>query len=69
MARVTARAAVALALSLAAFVTLAAAQECNCTGLDYTDGGSYLIDGNSQNQFTFNSVFYGQPQPFLSRPW
>jgi len=33
--------------------------ECSCTGLDYTDGGSYLVDGNSDQQFSFNSVFYG----------
>jgi hypothetical protein len=30
---------------------------CTCTGLDYTNGGSYLIDGSSNGQFTFNSEF------------
>ncbi len=34
-------------------------QECSCSGLDYTNGGSYLIDGNSDSQFTFTSVFEG----------
>ncbi|KAK1756961.1 hypothetical protein QBC47DRAFT_422042 [Echria macrotheca] len=30
---------------------------CTCTGLDYTNGGSYLIDGTSDDDFTFTSVF------------
>lgn len=33
--------------------------ECTCSGLDYADGGSYLVDGNSENEFTFYSVFQG----------
>ncbi|KAK1759900.1 hypothetical protein QBC47DRAFT_294018, partial [Echria macrotheca] len=33
--------------------------ECSCTGLDYTNGGSYLIDGNSEASFTFTSEFDG----------
>ncbi|KAK3905160.1 hypothetical protein C8A05DRAFT_31034 [Staphylotrichum tortipilum] len=33
--------------------------ECTCSGLDYADGGSYLVDGNSENDFTFYSVFQG----------
>ena len=32
---------------------------CSCSGLDYADGGSYLVDGNSENDFTFYSVFQG----------
>ncbi len=36
-------------------------RSATATGLDYTDGGSYLVDGNSQNNFSFKtSVFYGQ---------
>ncbi|KAK3940466.1 hypothetical protein QBC46DRAFT_260976 [Diplogelasinospora grovesii] len=34
-------------------------QQCTCSGLDYTNGGSYLIDGNSDNNFTFTSMFTG----------
>lgn len=30
---------------------------CTCTGLDYTDGGSYLVDGSSNDGFSFTSVF------------
>lgn len=30
---------------------------CTCTGLDYTDGGSYLVDGSSNDDFSFTSVF------------
>jgi len=48
-----------IALGLVTFALGVAAQECNCTGLDYTDGGSYLIDGNSDTKFSFNSAFYG----------
>ncbi|KAK3984688.1 hypothetical protein QBC44DRAFT_252319, partial [Cladorrhinum sp. PSN332] len=33
--------------------------ECSCSGLDYTNGGSYLVDGNSDDDFTFTSVFEG----------
>lgn len=32
---------------------------CSCFGLDYTNGGSYLVDGNSDNNFAFTSVFTG----------
>ena len=32
---------------------------CSCAGLDYTDGGAYLVDGNSENDFTFTSTFSG----------
>ncbi len=37
---------------------------CSCSGLDYADGGSYLVDGNSENDFTFYSVFQGTRAPF-----
>ncbi|KAH8896612.1 hypothetical protein GQ53DRAFT_638956, partial [Thozetella sp. PMI_491] len=33
--------------------------ECYCTGIDYTNGGSYLIDGTANTNFTFTSVFEG----------
>ncbi|AEO63873.1 uncharacterized protein THITE_2015860, partial [Thermothielavioides terrestris NRRL 8126] len=33
------------------------AGQCSCSGLDYTDGGSYLVDGSSTNDFTFTSEF------------
>jgi hypothetical protein len=47
--------------SLALFLANVYAQddECSCTGLDYTNGGSYLIDGNSDEDFTFTSMFEG----------
>ncbi|KAK4191295.1 hypothetical protein QBC35DRAFT_448567 [Podospora australis] len=35
----------------------AAAAACTCTGLDYTNGGSYLIDGSQTSNFAFMSVF------------
>ncbi|KAK0708017.1 hypothetical protein B0H67DRAFT_543401, partial [Lasiosphaeris hirsuta] len=49
---------------LAALVVSVSAQNeiqqgCSCSGLDYTNGGSYLIDGNSDSNFTFTSVFNG----------
>ncbi|KAK3381116.1 hypothetical protein B0H63DRAFT_545490 [Podospora didyma] len=34
-------------------------EPCSCSGLDYTNGGSYLIDGTSEHNFTFTSVFNG----------
>ncbi|KAK3693253.1 hypothetical protein B0T22DRAFT_532556 [Podospora appendiculata] len=34
-------------------------QSCTCSGLDYTNGGSYLIDGTLNSNFTFTSVFNG----------
>lgn len=30
---------------------------CTCKGLDFTNGGSYLIDGTSTKQFAFTSEF------------
>ncbi|KAK4214139.1 hypothetical protein QBC37DRAFT_284496, partial [Rhypophila decipiens] len=33
--------------------------QCSCFGLDYTNGGSYLVDGNSDSNFAFTSVFTG----------
>jgi hypothetical protein len=47
-----------LSALLAAFALRAYAQ-CNSTGLDYTDGGSYLIDGTDKDDFVFNSIFSG----------
>jgi hypothetical protein len=32
---------------------------CTCMGMDYTDGGAYLLDGKSSDLFVFNSVFNG----------
>ena len=34
---------------------------CSCAGLDYTDGGAYLVDGNSGDDFAFTSTFAGMP--------
>jgi hypothetical protein len=33
--------------------------DCTVTGLDYTNGGSYLIDATSNSPFTFTSLFQG----------
>ena len=33
--------------------------DCSCSGLDYTNGGSYLIDGTSDSKFAFTSEFAG----------
>jgi hypothetical protein len=43
---------------LAGFIAGAQA-DCDCYGLDYTNGGSYLIDGYSENKFSFTSQFEG----------
>jgi hypothetical protein len=40
-------------------------EECTCSGLDYADGGSYLVDGNSEDEFTFTSVFEGRQSCFV----
>lgn len=45
-----------LALSIP-FAAAADNAACTCTGLDYTDGGSYLVDGSSNDDFAFTSVF------------
>ncbi|KAK0754869.1 hypothetical protein B0T18DRAFT_290158, partial [Schizothecium vesticola] len=41
---------------------------CTCTGLDYTDGGSYLVDGSSNDDFSFTSVFRSCGQPDTVEP-
>lgn len=33
--------------------------ECKATGIDYTDGGRYVIDASSTSNFTFATVFSG----------
>lgn len=50
------RGSVAAGLAVLAARVLA---DCTCTGLDYTNGGSYLIDGTSSNNFIFTSQFSG----------
>ncbi|SPQ23403.1 1e799c4a-77a1-463b-ba40-6354720574f3 [Thermothielavioides terrestris] len=40
--------------------------QCSCSGLDYTDGGSYLVDGSSTNDFTFTSEFEGCGQSTIT---
>ena len=46
--------------------------DCVCSGLDYTNGGSYLIDGSSPRDFIFTSQFSGCDddtiQPILVSP-
>jgi hypothetical protein len=33
---------------------------CSVTGLDYTSGGNYMIDGTVEEYFAFTSLFKGQ---------
>lgn len=56
-----------LALPLAALLfAVNISAQCSCMGLDYTDGGSYLIDGSSNLPFTFHSAFEGCADGFVT---
>jgi hypothetical protein len=33
---------------------------CTCAGTDYTHGGTYYIDDNSEKYFEFSSIFEGK---------
>ena len=58
-----ARSRLRLGLVGAGLVALAARgvqADCICSGLDYTNGGSYLIDGSSSKDFVFTSEFAGE---------
>ncbi len=46
-----------------------ALSDCTCSGLDYTNGGSYLIDGSSDKQFIFTSQFQGRLPRSTRRVW
>ena len=37
--------------------------QCNATGIDYTDGGQYVVDASSNKNFSFATVFSGMPLP------
>ncbi|KAK3370035.1 hypothetical protein B0H63DRAFT_551973 [Podospora didyma] len=63
MARVVKTPWLSLALLALRLTTTVHAAACSCTGLDYTDGGSYLVDGASNDDFTFTSVFEACDQP------
>lgn len=39
---------------------------CSSYGVDYSNGGSYYIDGSSNQYFSFNTVFQGCTQETLS---
>ncbi|KAK4159998.1 hypothetical protein QBC43DRAFT_168826, partial [Cladorrhinum sp. PSN259] len=41
---------------------------CQSTGLDYTDNGSYLIDGSAPGNFSFASIFEGSCSQVLISP-
>lgn len=45
-------------LGLVLAATVAEAQ-CNATGIDYTDGGQYVVDASSTKNFSFATVFSG----------
>ena len=52
-----------LAAIMAGLVMMTNAQEdgyCTCSGVDYVDGGTYFLDGMSDNFFGFTSAFWGQ---------
>ncbi|CAK7212709.1 hypothetical protein SCUCBS95973_001555 [Sporothrix curviconia] len=49
-----------------ATTTTAQTQDCFGMGLDYTDGGSYLVAGSSNLSFTFHSTFEGCPDGFVT---
>jgi len=55
-----------------AFLTSRVLADCTCSGLDYTNGGSYLIDGSSDKTFVFTSQFQScnddTVQPILVSP-
>lgn len=46
-------------LACLALLALQVSADCSVTGLDYTNGGSYLIDATSDSKFTFTSLFRG----------
>jgi len=46
-------------LGLAGLLARASA-ECTCAGTDYTHGGTYFIDENSEAYFEFSSIFEGE---------
>lgn len=51
---------IALCCVVALLLHPAHGQDCSSTGLDYTNGGSYLIDAKSDASFVFTSVFSGE---------
>ena len=53
---------------LVALAARGARADCICSGLDYTNGGSYLIDGSSDKNFVFTSEFAGK-LGILRRLW
>ena len=40
------------------------AADCECSGVDYTNGGAYYVDVSSNNEFQFTSEFNGKPSTF-----
>ena len=51
---------------IAALAARGAQADCICSGLDYTNGGSYLIDASSTNDFVFTSEFSGMLELWFS---
>lgn len=66
MARLGSRSLWAFLAFVALGVLAADTASCTCTGLDYTDGGSYLVDGSDNGDFTFTSVFQCKSNPSLT---
>jgi hypothetical protein len=49
----------AILLGLAGLLARVSA-DCTCAGTDYTHGGTYFIDENSDAYFKFSSIFEGE---------
>lgn len=48
---------------LAVFAVRGVLGQCQAYGVDFANGGSYYIDGGSNQYFSFISVFQGSSQP------
>ena len=48
---------------LIALLALRVSAACTSYGVDYASGGSYSIDGTSNQYFSFITVFQGKPTP------
>lgn len=55
-------------LALLVFRAAADLSTCRCTGVDYSNGGSYLVDGSSNDDFTFVSVFESKSKHHSHKP-
>lgn len=54
---------------LLALLALRASGTCTSYGVDYSNGGSYYIDGSSNQYFSFVTVFQGKTGIVTVTPW